>query len=130
MRVLLLSLTTLIFSSASFAAAVRPTEKDVLVNIHEVFVPGGFDGNSEVYIVASGVFPNSCYRWKAAKVNHDKSENIHKIAATASVSQGMCLMVLVPFSREINLGRLGRGEHRLQFVNGDGTYLEKTIVIE
>jgi hypothetical protein len=42
----------------------------------------------------------------------------------------MCLMMLVPFTNEVNLGRLGAGEHVVHFMGGDGTYLEKKIVIE
>jgi hypothetical protein len=125
-----LGMSALLFASASYGATDRPTEKDMVVNVHDVFIPAGFDENSDVYVVASGVFPNSCYRWKSANVEHNKATNTHKVAVSATVSQGMCLMVLVPWQREIGLGQLGRGEHKLQFVNGDGTYLEKTLVIE
>jgi hypothetical protein len=39
-------------------------------------------------------------------------------------------MVLVPFNKEIKLGKFNAGKHTLKFVNGDGTYLEKTMVVE
>lgn len=120
----------LILSTSAFAATERPAEKDVLVNIHDVYVPGGFDASSDVYVVASGIFPNSCYHWKEAKVAENKSAGVLEVRATAGVSQGMCLMVLVPYSKEISLGQLGSGEHKVRFMNGDGTYFEKTIEIE
>ena len=42
----------------------------------------------------------------------------------------MCLMVLVPFTKEIRLGKLSVGTHSVKLVNGDGTYIEKQINIE
>jgi len=39
-------------------------------------------------------------------------------------------MVLVPFTKEIRLGKLQTGKHALRFLNGDGTYLEKSLVVE
>jgi hypothetical protein len=39
-------------------------------------------------------------------------------------------MVLVPFNKEVKLGKLNAGKHTLKFLNGDGTYLEKTLTIE
>ena len=129
MKELLLVLAGLMVSTGAVAAEL-PLEKEVIINIHDVHVPAGFEPNSEVYVIASGVFPNSCYKWKEARVELNKSPGIHQVKSAAAVSQGMCLMVFVPFTREINLGKLGRGEHRVQFVNGDGTYLEKSIKIE
>jgi hypothetical protein len=130
MKSLLSIVVGLSFSVTAFAAVDRAAVKDVVINIHDVFVPGGFDASSDVYVVASGMFPNSCYKWKTARVTVNRQENIHEVQATAGVSQGMCLMVLVPYSKEINLGQLGQGEHKVHFVNGDGTYLEKIIKIE
>jgi hypothetical protein len=48
----------------------------------------------------------------------------------ATVSQGMCMMVLIPFTQEVRLGELQSGTHQLRFISGDGTYLQKTMVIE
>ncbi len=110
-------------------AGQAPDERDVMVAINEAFVPGGFDINSEVYVVASGIFPNGCYRWKGAEVK-SASDTVHEIKAMATVKQGMCLMVLIPFNKEIRLGKFSHGEHTLRFLNSDGTYLEKKVVIE
>lgn len=129
MKMLLSSLIAVAMVSG-FAQAATPIEKEVSVNVSEVYVPSGFDSDSDVFVVVSGVFPNSCYRWKDAKVASDKQTNVHEVRSTAAVSQGMCLMVLVPFQREVRLGKLGSGEHKVRFVNGDGTYLEKSVIIE
>lgn len=124
-------LMSLVVALCAFnVSAEEVPAKEIVIGIHDAFVPGGFDSESDVYIVASGLFPNSCYSWQAAKVTTDKQANITEVKATALVSQGMCLMVLVPFSKEIHLGVLGSGEHKVRFMAGDGTYLEKTISIE
>jgi hypothetical protein len=119
------------FGSFAFADQQTPTPKtkEVVVSISEVYVPGGFDSNTEAFVVASGVFPNGCYQWSEAKIEN-KDNNVIEVTATAKVTQGMCIMVLVPFNKEIRLGRLSKGEHTLRFINGDGTFLEKTITVE
>lgn len=106
-----------------------PSDKEVQIGISDVYVPSGFDTNSDVFVVASGVFPNGCYKWKGAAVSN-VDQYTHEVKSTATVSQGMCLMVLVPFTKEIRLGKYTAGSHTLRFVNGDGTYLEKTLKIE
>ena len=124
----LINVIALTFAVQSYAA---PTEarKDVAIAVNDVFVPGGFDSTADSYVVVSGIFPNSCYKWKGSN-RKDVSKFEHEVTSVASVSQGMCLMVLVPFSKDIRLGQLDAGKHTLRFVSGDGTYLEKTLVIE
>lgn len=109
--------------------AVQGQNREVIVGINEAFIPGGFDIYSDIYVIASGIFPNGCYRWSRADVKHVDHYN-HEIRSIANVQQGMCIMVLVPFNKEIKLGRFDAGKHTLKFVNGDGTYLEKTMVVE
>lgn len=129
--------TTSLFSMLLIAAAPifsmaddqLPTSKEVTVGISDAFIPGGFDSDADSYVVVSGIFPNGCYSWKGGLVNHT-SATTHEIRSQAMVSQGMCLMVLIPFSKEIRLGKLQSGEHTLKFLNGDGTYLEKKMSIE
>lgn len=104
-------------------------EKDVLVGFSDAYIPSGFSSESDAFVVASGLFPNSCYRWKESTVDHTSDTN-HEIRASATVSQGMCLMVLVPFTKEIRLGKLSVGTHTVKLMNGDGTYIEKQLNIE
>ena len=47
-----------------------PDVKEVQIGINDVFVPSGFDSNSDVYVVTNGIFPNGCYRWSRADVKH------------------------------------------------------------
>ena len=119
----------MLISQSVHAGSDGKLEKDIQVGFSDAYIPSGFDSNSETYVVASGIFPNSCYRWKESSVKHT-AETTHEIRASASVSQGMCLMVLVPFTKEIRLGKLPVGTHSVRLVNGDGTYIEKQLTIE
>lgn len=124
-----LALGLVFVANNSFAYGDAPQEKEVQVGINDVYVPSGFDSSSDVYVVTSGIFPNGCYKWNRADVNH-KDSYTHEVKTIASVSQGMCIMVLVPFTKEVRLGKFDPGKHTLRFLNGDGTYLEKSINIE
>lgn len=119
----------MVLSSVSFANEVAPVERDVQIGISGVFVPGGFDSNSDVYVVVNGIFQNGCYKWKRADVVNKDDFN-HTVKSIASVSEGMCIMVLIPFQKEVRLGKFAPGKHNLRFENGDGTYLEKSVNIE
>lgn len=123
-----LSALILFASFGGMAKADVPT-KDVYINFSDVFVPSEQTPNKDAVVIASGMFPNSCYRMKGADV-YNKSATEHEIKLMATVSQSMCLMVIVPFTKEINLGRLTSGEHTLRFTNGDDTYFERKLVIE
>jgi hypothetical protein len=125
---ILLSVTSLMMSMTAYAAPA-PVSKDVTVALTDVFVPGGFDSNSDSYVVVNGIFPNGCYKWKGANRN-DVSNFEHEITPVATVSSGMCIQVLVPFTKDVRLGRLNAGSHVLRFLSNDGTFIEKNINIE
>ena len=115
------------FAASSSFAADRGTNRSV-VNVHSVTIPSGFD-NREPIAVISGLFPNSCYSWDNTEVKNVDAMT-HEIRSFANIRQGMCLMVIIPFSEEVSLGQLDAGEHTLRFVNGDGTYLEKKLTVQ
>jgi hypothetical protein len=100
-----------------------------MVGFSDAFIPGGFDPNSDVYLIANGLFPNGCYRLARVDVAH-RSATLHEIRAYAQVRQGICIMAILPYTQEIRLGVLGRGDHTIRFVNNDGTYMEKHLVLE
>ena len=129
MKMSLAAVSALILGLSVAKAGDQPQYKEVQVGISDAYIPGGFDADADAYVVASGVFPNGCYRWSRAEVNN-KDLYTHEIKSVANVEQGMCIMVLVPFTKEIRLGKLQTGKHALRFLNGDGTYLEKSLVVE
>lgn len=107
----------------------NPQEKEVQVGLSGVYVPGGFDSSSDAFVVVNGIFPNGCYRWSRAEVTN-VDDFTHEVKSMAAVSQGMCIMVLVPFQKEVRLGKFPSGSHTLRFANGDGTYFEKNLKVE
>lgn len=123
------SILAVSFAVQKVQAEDTPPPREVQIGVSDVFVPGGFDSETDAYVVANGIFPNGCYRWKGADVSSVDKFN-HEIRAKAMVSQGMCLMVLIPFTKEIRLGKLASGQHNLKFIGGDGTYLEKSLKVE
>lgn len=134
-RFFLGSATAFLFSLSAMASATQLRysrsvgTQESIVTISSVHTPSGFDADSDVFVVASGVYPNGCYRWKEAKIEHDGKFQ-HNITAVANVSEGMCIMVLVPFTQEIRIGKLASGTHNLRFMGGDGTYFEKALTVE
>ena len=126
------TVTSILIMAAPQIASAEPkqaTTKDVTVSVSDAFVPGGFDSQADAYVVVNGLFPNGCYRWKTAEISNDDEFN-HNVRSVATVNQGMCIMVLVPFTKEVRLGKLTTGTHTLKFINGDGTYLQKTLNVE
>lgn len=127
-KIIFATITTVLFAIPTFATPNAPT-KQVQIGINSVYVPGGFDSSSDVFVVVHGIFPNGCYQSVSAVVSNTDAFT-HEIASIATVSQGMCIMVLIPFQKEVRLGKFAAGEHMMRFQNGDGTYLEKKLVIE
>lgn len=123
-----LNILALIFTIHA-TATTTPISKDMPIAINDAFIPRGLNSTTEAYVIVSGIFPNGCYKWKGATLK-DISKFEHEVTSMATVSQGMCIQVLVPFSKEIRLGVLDSGSHTLRFLSGDGTFLEKTILIE
>ncbi len=129
MRSIILLSVAIIFTSLTLNAQDIPSKESV-VGINSAFVPGGFDSTSDVYAIVSGIYPNSCYSWKRADVEPTDGQNVIRVSAVASVTQGMCMMVLVPFQREVLIGTLPVGDYTLRFSNGEGTYFDEALSIE
>lgn len=133
-----LTLIVFVLSTAkSFAIPELPIDEPAKVervmNITNVFVSSRLD-RDDASVFISGQFPNSCYQWSRATVNEfaeDKTgENVHVVRAYANVSQGMCLQVITPYTREVELGALTDGQHTIKVLNGDGTYQQLIVDIK
>lgn len=130
-----MKLMTIVFSSLiafsfnAFAGKQMPLEKEVQIGLNSVYIPSGFDSGSDVFVVVNGIFQNGCYSWKRADVSHNDTYK-HEIKSIASVSPGVCIMVLIPFQKEVRLGKFAPGTHTLRFDNGDGTYFDKALIVE
>jgi len=77
-------------------------------------------------LLVTGMFPNGCDKWLRAEVKH-LDDFTHEVRGVAQVTQGMCIMMMVPFTREVDVGRLKEGTHTVRVVNNDGTIFEKTF---
>ncbi len=128
-NLIILAIGIMTFANTAWSVPGQPNVRDVIVNIADVYIPSGFDDQTDAFIVTNGWFHNSCYRWKKALVDH-QSEFSHEVTVVGEVSEGLCLNVMVPFTKEIRMGRLASGEHTLRFDNGDGTYLQRKFVVE
>lgn len=121
--------------SSAMAAPVapvtdEPVEKEVVLSIGDAYIPSGLDSGSDAFVVVNGLYFNGCYRWKRAEVKSDVAARLHEVKSIATVRPGMCINVLIPFTQEVRIGKLGRGEHTIRFLNGDGTYIEKSMRID
>ena len=117
------------FFTAQATTPAPIPEKEVVMSISGAYVPSGFDAESEAYVIVHGTFPNGCYSWKRAEVQHDPVTRFHEVRSIARVRQTSCIMALFPFSQEVSLGRLEAGEHTVRFVSGDGTYWNKRLKV-
>ncbi len=120
-----------IFSFHAQAQAIprNPVQKE-FASVTSVFVPGGFGTESDIYVIARGVFPNGCYSWSHGELEH-LNEFSHVVKPIANVIVGSyCTMALVPFEVEISLGRFAAGRHDVQFKNADGSVIQSVVDVE
>ncbi len=128
-KIAILLNVALITLALNAEATTAPSSQDVVIGLNDIFVPGGFDSTSDAFVVVNGIFPNGCYKWKGSS-RKDLSNFEHEITSMATVSSGMCIQVLIPFTKDIRLGKLDMGTHILRFKSNDGTYIQKNLVVE
>ncbi len=124
---MLLAASMLILTS--FFSTVSSAQQQAVVSVGDAYAPVRFNAASDVFIVVDGVFPNACYHWSHADVQ-SPSQFVHEIRAVADVNDGMCLMMLVPFSNEVHLGTLDAGDQKILLVNSDGSHFELNLKID
>lgn len=117
-------------SFGTFASADEPVTKEVAIAVNDVYVPEFVDHNMDAKIVLTGILQNSCYRWSKAQVT-DRDPMTHDIKAMGLVTVNtMCLMVMIPYSKEVNLGKLPVGEHTLRVISADDTFFERKLIVQ
>lgn len=103
--------------------------KKMIVPVTQAYIPSGFDSKSEQIVVVNGFFPNGCYSFDSADVKHLDTFR-HEVTVTANVQTGMCTMAIIPYQKEVMLGVLASGNHKLVFPSSDGTSMEQTFTID
>lgn len=116
--------------NTSNTASAATQDREVTISVNDAYIPGGFDSKSDAFVVVNGIFQNGCYNWKGADVNIDSTKNLVEIESKATLSQQMCIMVLIPFTKEVHIGQLNSGQYTLRFKGADGTYFERSLNIE
>ena len=87
-----------------------------------VFAPIGFDSNDNAQLILDGTFPNTCYKVGEANVKVDKTHMRIEVRDTAlHYKGGVCLYMLVPYFKTVNLGVLSEGKYELVVMAKDGT---------
>lgn len=122
-------LASIALASSAFAVPA-PTTKEMAIGISTEYIPAGFSSTTDAFVVINGWFPNRCYSWSHADVSNVSATVLEVRAIATVVQQKMCAMVMVPYQEEVNLGRLATGQHTLRFLNGDGTYTDRTLNVE
>src|SRR5688572_20229970 len=109
MKTFLMIAAAALISNFSMSAYAKDGDKhDKVVAINDVYIPNGFDSGSDAFVVVNGWFPHSCYKLKDVKVDHIGAA-LHEVTTMAEVTEGLCLTVIIPFHREVQLGRLAAG---------------------
>lgn len=130
MKALFLIISMMISTNA--LASINPMEsREVIVNVNEALVPSKVEAYREnVKVQISGFFNNTCYSFNRVMTTQEKSTYTYIVETVADVQSGHCLMVLVPFMKEVNLGTFEPGIFKVRFMNGDKTFFEKQVVAE
>ncbi|MES2854446.1 MAG: hypothetical protein V4692_01225, partial [Bdellovibrionota bacterium] len=76
----------------------------VEVKFEKIYTVNGFDSNDQVQLIAEGSFKNSCYRPASPTVKVIDSEKTIELTPMAYEYSGMCLQVVLPFQRVIDIG--------------------------
>lgn len=122
-----LTLTAALIATPLVAFA-SPPEKTPAVYT-KVFVPKGFDSNDQVQIVGTGTFENGCYRAAESSAKVDESAKRITISAAAYKYNGLCLQMILPFERVIEVGIVPAGEYEI-VQDGQAEVLGKLAVKE
>ncbi len=109
----------LLIAQSSFAQpSIQAEPTQVPATFSKIYVPVGFDSNDNVQFVGEGIFNNSCFRPAPTTLAVDPATKTIKVGAVAYRYNGICLQVLLPFSRVVDVGILAAGTWQIVGVDG------------
>lgn len=109
----LISLSVLFLFAQKSWAEPKLTPDKVQVRFNQLYIAQGFDSNDNVQIVGEGRYLDGCYRNAETKVKVDhKNKKIHLIPYAYKYN-GLCIKVILPFDRVINIGILKAGTYTI-----------------
>ncbi len=104
--VLLLS-SSLAHAAFTSFTGIDPTR--VAATFNKAYIADGFDSNDLVQITGEGKFRNTCYRHAETSVKVDEVTQTIWLGPVAYEYSGLCLQVVLPFQRVIDVGLLKPG---------------------
>lgn len=84
------------------------------VSFNKVYVPEGFDSNDNVQFVGEGFFANSCYRPAQTNITVNEQTKTIFVSPAAYEYEGLCLQVILPFDRVVDVGILKEGDYTIR----------------
>ena len=107
-------MTGALFTQSAYAAP-EPVEK--LNHLpSKVYVPSGFDDNDTSQIVIEGSYPDTCHKVGPTIVTPNSTENKIVIEDQGYYHpQDMCAMMIVPYTKVVDLNVLAAGEYKIYF---------------
>jgi hypothetical protein len=124
-----LFLILLAFGQANAETIAAADEKQIALNIHDVYFKEPLLAWENITFVVNGMLPNSCYTFHSMEVKHPDAFR-HEVFVYANVKHAVCASYLSPFSEEGSLGQLQPGRHLVMFLASDGTGFEKSILVQ
>ncbi len=109
----------------TFALAEQGPSK-IKVNFGKIYVAQGFDSNDRVQIVGEGIYNNGCYRNAETKVRIDHDQRLITLSPFAYKYDGLCIQVLLPFDRVVDIGILKSGTYRVK-QEGQSSFLGDVV---
>lgn len=117
-RFILAAAAVFVVQSAYANPSLQAEPTTEAVTFSRIYVPVGFDSNDHIQFVGEGVFSNSCYRPAPVTTTVDKQAKTIKVGPVAYKYSGLCLQVILPFERVVDVGVLPAGTW--QVIQADG----------
>lgn len=108
------------------ASSADVFHKEVDVHADSLFIPMGFDDNDEVVVVVDGYLPDPCHQLIRPYVKVDELSRRITISPRAREFLGVCHDVIVPYTQEVHIGQLPRGQFTVN--TKDGLLRERLLV--
>lgn len=77
----------------------------------KAFIPGGFDNNDQVQVALAGFYPDTCYKSGPNDVQVDVAGKRVLIRNGVYLYKAICLDVVVPYTKIVDLGVLPTGKY-------------------
>lgn len=99
--------------TAFFSLPAQADPIKVPAYFQKMYVPGGYDSNDHVQIIGEGKFSNSCFRQAETTVRIDESQKNIYLGPVAYSYPGVCLMVIIPYQKTLDVGILKSGDWKI-----------------